>query len=207
LSSQRTQSTDYAGETEEKQMALVLGSDKTGTGLAQEIAGLAAGRQHNLAAYLVDGLHPINPAQADSIRKYLEGRPLRETTEEAIVAKAVPPAPRFTFGDIPAGFYATSNKTESANDYSFWKVTVSEKSGFRNVKRVIGGSATPLPQLVMIGRPQQTAALSAILRAGIETSAALYAKLETRCSDCGRQLTTERSREYGKGDICREKNG
>lgn len=189
-------------------MALVLGSDLTGMQLSEKIAATAAGKYHKLAAYMVDGQHPVTPAAADSILNYLVRCPDKASRQEETVASAPAPResrPRPVISDIPAGFYATPSATGN-NDYDFWKVTVSKK-GFRSVKRVLGGGSSQLPALVEIQRQPMAAALGAILRAGIQASADLYADLESRCSDCGRQLTDEVSRQARKGPICREKNG
>jgi hypothetical protein len=194
----------------EKKMALVLSTGIDNQTMTETVVRTAAAKSHRLAAYLVDGSQQVNPAQFDGIMKYLSRCPDKPRTpalEESMdqPEAAVTKWTSARWRDIPAGFYATPSATGN-NDYDFWKVTASAQ-GFRSAKRVIGGSSTPLPQLVVIGQAQGVAALGAILRAGITESAALYAKLETRCSDCGRQLTDETSRKFGKGKICREKNG
>jgi hypothetical protein len=190
-------------------MALVLGSDLTGQQLAGKIAALAAGKKHRLAPYQVDGEHPVTPAAADGIIRYLERCQDRTNVQskEAAMASAQAPAaqrPRENFQDILAGFYATPSATGN-NDLDFWKVTEGKKPGIRFVKRVIGGGSAQVPATVTLARPQQTAALQAILRAGIGASSDLYADKELRCTDCGRQLTDVESRAARKGPVCRSK--
>jgi hypothetical protein len=181
------------------------------------VGEMARVRYHHLAPDMVNGTRALSPQAAIKVIRYLgqlEVRNLpdvpsctREGRIQVPVQMTRPQLHRVAqrFQDIPAGFYATPSQTGN-NDFDFWKVTVNDR-GFRAVKRVLGGSDTPLPKLQVIGKTQQTGALGNILHAGIEASAALYAKLETRCSDCGRQLTDEESRRYGKGRVCREKNG
>jgi hypothetical protein len=182
-------------------MGLVLNAPGNGTDLARHVATVAASRVHKLKSFQVDGLHPLTPAAADGILRYLERCPLRESAPEAVV----PQQPRLSFSDIPKGFYATPNKTEGSNDFSFWKVTEGRQTGYRFVKRVVGGGTGMFPEMLDLGRQQQVSALRAILEFGIDTAASKYAELDTRCMACGRQLTDEDSRAYGKGPKCRAK--
>jgi Family of unknown function (DUF6011) len=198
-------------DDEEKQMGLVLGTDMSGQEMAEKIAATAAHKSHRLAAYQVDGRNPVNPAQFDGIMRYLSGCPdlPRTPTSEEEMARRSPVSTaqearkRANFQDIPEGFYATPSAT-GHNDYDFWKVAIG-KNDYRRAKRVIGGGSAQVPATVEIGKPQQIAALRAICLEGIEKSANLYADLESRCTDCGRQLTDEESRAARKGPVCRSK--
>jgi hypothetical protein len=194
-------------------------SREFGLALAELVAQAAAGRVHKLQSFQVDGKHPLTSAAANSILRYLGRCPLRDETEENVgrartqadvqalrqVTAESTVSARLSFSDIPGGFYATPNKTDGSNDFSFWKVTEGRKPGYRFVKRVVGGGSGMLPELLEVGHQQQVGALRAILDKGITESAALYSELETRCTACGRQLTDETSRAYGKGPKCREK--
>lgn len=179
--------------------------------MAQEIAAAAARKHHNLAAYLVDGCARVQPAQFDSIMRYLARcRDLagNESTRETMIRhipvhaeRQAQSAPRETFADIAAGFYATPSRTGN-NDLDFWKVLVG-KTGFRSVKRVIGGGSDKYPRLIEITRPEMGRALGAILRTGIQQAANEYARNEKRCKKCGIQLTDDESRAAGMGPVCR----
>lgn len=205
-------------------MALVLGSDLTGQELAEKIAAMAAGKSHKLASYQVDGRHPVSPAAADGIMKYLDRCPDRAVPEDQMTrptgaehyfterAAASPEyqealtaarAPRLTIQDITAGFYATPSRTGN-NDLDFWKVTVRD-NGFKVVKRVLGGGTDKSPRLEPAGQQQQAAALSAIIRTGLEESQRLFSSNMSRCQDCGHTLTDEESRAAGRGPVCRNK--
>lgn len=200
-----------------------MSSDTTGMVLAQKAAELASFKRHHLAAYMVDGKHPLTQAAFDGIMKNLarcenkEGLMAQPTgaeryfTERATASPEYQQAltaareqPRLTFQDIPAGFYATKSATGN-NDCDFWKVTVGKKD-FRGAKRVIGGGDLRTPKLIEIPKAQQITALRAIISAGIPEAARLYADLEQRCTSCGRQLTDEDSRRWGKGKICQGKD-
>lgn len=189
-------------------MALVLGSDLTGEQLAEKIAALAAGKQHRLAPYQVDGRHPVTPAAADGIIKYLNrcadraGGQAREETMSPRTAAQAPQGPRAVIADIPGGFYATPSRTGS-NDLDFWKVTKGRNPDIRFVKRVIGGGDTKYPHLVGVSRPEQFLALNAILQAGIDKAREDYADNEERCMKCGSQLTDDDSRAARMGPVCR----
>lgn len=201
---------------------MLVGDPKSrefGLALAGQVAQAAAGRVHKLQSFQVDGKHPLTAAAADSILRYLGRCPLRNETEEN-VGRARTPADaqafrqgetegtvsaRLNFSDISKGFYATPNKTEGSNDFSFWKVTEGRQTGYRFVKRVVGGGTGMFPEMMDLGRQQQVSALRAILEFGIDTAASKYAELDTRCMDCGRQLTDADSRAYGKGPKCRAK--
>lgn len=192
-------------------MALVLGSDLTGQQLAEKIAALAAGKQHHLAAYHVDGRHPVTPSAADGIMKYLmrcpdlpghaggeESMGRTRTARDARAAAGGQPA----IADIPGGFYATPSRTGS-NDLDFWKVTEGRKEGVRFARRVIGGGDAKYPHLVDTSRPEQILALNAILRAGIDKAREDYADNQERCMKCGIHLTDDESRAARMGPVCR----
>lgn len=188
-------------------MGLVLNAPGNGTDLARHVAAVAAGRVHKLKDFQVDGLHPLTPAAADGILRYLERCPVRDNAphaEEAAVTEAAATAPRQTIRDIDKGFYATPSRTGN-NDLDFWKVNVTPK-GFRNVKRVIGGGTDKYPKLVEISGEAQKGALGAILRAGIEEAANTYADKQERCKRCGLHLTDEVSRRDRMGKTCKEKS-
>jgi len=184
-------------------MALVLGSGLTGAQLAEKIAALAAGKQHQLAAYLADGRHPVTPAAADGIIRYLERCPDRAVQQDPEGSMPqVTGAGREAIADIPGGFYATPSRTGN-NDLDFWKVTEGRKPGVRFVKRVIGGGDTKYPHLVEISRPEQFLVLNAILQAGIDKARKDYADNEKRCMKCGIHLTDDESRAARMGPVCR----
>lgn len=190
-------------------MGLVLGTEMSPRQMAERVAATAAGKQHRLAAYLVDGRHEINPAQYAGIMRHLEGCPDLGATREEDMGRArtvtdAEAVARATISDIPAGFYATPSRTGS-NDLDFWKVRVSEKSGFRSVARVVGGGDARTPRLIEIGKQEQRAALGAILRTGIREAQEEYADKEERCMKCGRQLTDDDSRARRMGDWCASK--
>lgn len=191
-------------------MGLVLGSDMTGEQMAERIAATAAHKNHKIARYLVDGQHPVNPAQYDGIMRHLSGcpdLPRQRTAEENMApSTAAQPAqePRAVIADILAGFYATPSRTGN-NDFDFWKVTVVQDGpykGYRKAKRVVGGGDARTPRLIEVSKPEQRAALSAILRTGITKAQEDYADKEARCMKCGRQLTDEDSRLRRMGDWC-----
>jgi Family of unknown function (DUF6011) len=209
-----------------------MSSDTTGMALARKAAETAAGKQHRLAAFMVDGKHPLTQAAFDGIMRSLarcedkEGAVTQPTGADSYFAgraaaspeyrkaleaareqatRPVTAASRLKFEEIPAGFYATDSA--GANDLDFWKVTVSAKTGCRRARRVLGGGTTQQPKTVEISQQQQINALRVILRAGIEEASLRYAQAEDRCRDCGRQLTDENSRRIGKGNWCAEKNG
>ena len=113
---------------------------------------------------------------------------------------AQPCKPRADFSKIAQGYYATASATGN-NDLDFWFVRVPEDGrwqGFRFVKRYIGGQG---PQ--DIRKPEQMAALHAILEAGPDAAGMLFAQELGRCRKCGRDLTDETSRELGIGPVCR----
>jgi Family of unknown function (DUF6011) len=193
--------------------------------LAEEIATVAAGRVHNLAAYQVDGQHEPTPAQYRGIMAYLLLRPERPTEEQQMTRPtgaeryfeertAASPAYRQALADarkscqsdhvsdIAAGFYATPSRTGN-NDFDFWKVTEGRKPGVRFAKRVIGGGDTKYPRLVEVSQGEQRAALGAILRAGIQKAADDYADNQERCKKCGIHLTDDESRAARMGPVCR----
>jgi hypothetical protein len=194
-------------------MALILGSDLNGQQLAEKIAALAAGKQHRLQAFQVDGRHPVTPAAADGIIRYLSRCPDLDSaarSEDAGRARTAADARalgaagrRPVISDIEAGFYATSSATGN-NDLDFWKVLVT--NGFRRVKRVIGGGDLKYPVLVEISGDQQKRALGVILRAGISKAREDYADNQSRCMKCGAQLTDDESRATGMGPVCRGKS-
>jgi uncharacterized protein DUF6011 len=180
--------------------------------LAQEIAAVAAGRVHKLAAYQVDGQHEIAPGQYRGIMTYLLRCPERPTPEENVArheayqaeAEHARHAAGPVIADIPAGFFATPSRTGN-NDFDFWKVTEGRRAGIRFVKRVIGGGDLKYPRLEPVTKGEQMAALGAILRAGIEKSRNDYADNQQRCMRCGLHLTDEESRAARMGPVCREK--
>lgn len=206
-------------------MALVVNSDLTGMQLAEKVAALAATKQHHLGKDMVNGTRSLTPAAFDGIMQYLarcadkEGTVTEPTGAQRYFEQRAAASPayaealdeaktRLTFADIPAGFYATESKTSDVEGQcDFWKVTVSEKTGFRFVKRVLGGGTAQQPKLVEIPKQQQINALRAIIEAGIDASTALYAKKEQRCVKCGRQLTDEVSQEQMMGPDCFERYG
>jgi hypothetical protein len=205
-------------------MGLILGTSKSSEEMAGEIARLAAGKQHRLAAYLVDGRHHVNPAQYDGILRHLSRCP---DLEEASTPMAPPTGAERYFAqrgeasseyreahaaalgrahavisDIPQGFYATPCRTGN-NDLDFWKVTEGRKPGVRFAKRVIGGGDTKYPRLVEISQQEQRAALGAILRTGIDKAGKDYADNQERCKKCGIHLTDDESRSARMGPVCR----
>ena len=123
---------------------------------------------------------------------------------ENVPAAAAPTAPaakpaRTNFSDIAQGYYATASKTGN-NDLDFWFVKVPEDGkwkGYRFVKRVIGGHS---PERVH--KSTQLAALHAIVEAGPALAGKRFADELGRCSNCGRHLTDELSRERGMGPDC-----
>lgn len=185
-------------------------SPEFGLELARQVAKIAAGRQHKLAAYLTDGEHPLTPGQAIGIARHLSTCPVRPTPEENVARHEAYEADagheRHAAGDviadIAAGFYATASATGN-NDLDFWKVTEGRKPGVRFVKRVIGGGDQKYPRLVEISQQQQLAALRAILREGIEQAAEEYAVNQERCKKCGIHLTDDDSRAARMGPVCR----
>lgn len=190
----------------------VLGTDIPGHAMARKIAEVAAGKRHRLAPYQVDGQHPVSTMQFEGIMAYLARCPERPTQEQQMAryrpvtspAEARVRANREMIGDIPAGFFATPSRTGN-NDLDFWKVTVVQSGpykGYRKVKRVVGGGDSLLPRLIDVSKPEQAAALGAILQAGITTAQEAYADKEERCMKCGRQLTDEDSRARRMGDTC-----
>jgi len=193
--------------TREKKMALVVGTDMTGQAMSEKIAATAAHKDHKLAAFLVDGRKPVNPAQYDGIMRYLArcaDLPGQRTSEENMTPQAPAQEPPAVIADIPGGFYATPSRTGS-NDLDFWKVTEGRKPGVRFVKRVIGGGDTKYPRLVEASRPEQFLALNAILQAGISKAREAYADNQERCMKCGLHLTDAESRAFRMGRVCREK--
>jgi len=173
----------------------------------------AATKKHHLGKDMVNGTRPLTQAAYDGIMRNLarceDITPAASVKEETVTqpaAQAPEQRPRLTFQDVPAGFYATPSAAED-QDYDFWKVRVSEKSQYRSVARVLGGGTTLLPKLVEVTKGQQMAALRAIIREGVQESSDLYAEKESRCVDCGRQLTDEESRANKRGAICQGKNG
>jgi Family of unknown function (DUF6011) len=208
LSCQRTKSSREAGTTEEK-MGLVLGTDMSGQEMAGIIRKTAAAKVHRLAAYLVDGAKPVNPAQFDGIMNYLARCPdlpgprIAEETMAPTAAAQPAQEPRAVISDIPEGFYATPSRT-GHNDLDFWKVHVTGK-GYRKVKRVIGGGDEKYPRLLDISNQEGGAALGAILRTGISKAREDYADNQRRCMRCGLHLTDEDSRAARMGPVCREK--
>lgn len=194
-------------------MGLTLGTDKSNEQMAGEIAELAKTKDHRLAPYLVDGQHKVNPAQYAGIMAHLSRCPDIKTPEPQMArtapvrtAQEQASAPRGVIADIVKGFYAVPSATGN-NDFDYFKVTEGKVPGYRFVKRVLGGGTDHYPRLEPISKPQQMAALRAILDHGIEESGKLYAEKQVRCRDCGLQLTDEVSQAYGKGPVCREKNG
>lgn len=193
-------------------MGLVLGADMSPEQMAEKIARVAARKQHHLAPYLVDGKHPVNPAQFAGIMRNLERCQERPTQEQEMArqfpvssaGEARERANLPAIGDVIAGFYATPSRTGS-NDYDFWKVTEGRKPGVRFVKRVIGGGDLKYPRLEPVSRQEQMAALGAILRTGIEKSREDYADNQQRCMRCGLHLTDQESRAARMGPVCREK--
>lgn len=189
-------------------MGLVLGTSMSAEQMTAEVARVAASKRHHLAAYLVDGKHPISPAQHAGIMRNLSrcpDLPGPRATEESVKSQPEPgAAPRAVIGDIPGGFYATPSRT-GTNDLDFWKVTEGKKPGVRFVKRVIGGGDDKYPRLVEISRAEGFAALNAILRAGVTASSDAYADNQERCKRCGAHLTDEESRSARMGPVCREK--
>jgi hypothetical protein len=193
-------------------MGLVLGSDLTGAQLAERIAALAAGKQHRLASYQVDGKHPVTPAAADGIMKYLSrcaDLPGQRTTEEDMARYApvqggqeARAQANAVIADIPGGFYATPSRTGN-NDLDFWKVTEGRKAGVRFAKRVVGGGDAKYPRLVEVTQQEQRAALGAILRTGISKASEDYADNQERCKKCGIHLTDDESRTARMGPVCR----
>jgi len=193
--------------TREKKMALVVGTDMTGQAMSEKIAATAAHKNHKLAAFLVDGRKPVNPAQYDGIMRYLArcaDLPGQRTSEENMTPQAPAQEPPAVIADIPGGFYATPSRTGN-NDLDFWKVTEGRKEGVRFAKRVVGGGDTKYPRLVELSRQEQKAALGAILRTGISKAREDYADNQERCMKCGLHLTDEESRAYRMGRVCREK--
>lgn len=198
-------------------------SQMTGLMMARKIAETAAARDHKLAARQVDANVPVaSQVQYDSIMAYLdrcpvlpEPRPVplprtrpegKSVTRQEISQQAAKKA-ALSFGDIPAGFYATRAAGGGDDNLDFWKVTEGKRPGYRFAKRVLGGGTTQQPKLVEISKGQQISALRAIIDAGIIEAKALYAEKEERCTECGRQLTDKASREHGMGPDCWEKYG
>jgi Family of unknown function (DUF6011) len=199
---------------EEKKMTevqLLIGDPKSrefGLALAEMVAGVAVGKQHRLAPYLVDGKHVLTPGQAEGIMRHLKGCPDLSVVKEEDMGRARTRAdaeaacPSDHIADIAAGFYATPSRTGN-NDLDFWKVTEGRKPGVRFAKRVIGGGDAKYPRLVEISQPEQRTALGAILRTGISKSADAYADNQERCKKCGIHLTDDMSRAARMGPVCR----
>ena len=109
------------------------------------------------------------------------------------------PAQPANFKAISQGYYATKSATGN-NDLDFWFVRVPEDGrwqGFRFVKRILGGRGTQ-----QIRKPEQMAALHAILAAGTEAAGNLYADELGNCKKCGRDLTDDESRARRMGPVC-----
>jgi hypothetical protein len=73
-------------------MELVLGTGKSADQMMQEIAALAARKQHRLAAYQVTGTHSVNPAQYEGIMRHLRACPdlTAQPSREEEIAQHVP---------------------------------------------------------------------------------------------------------------------
>lgn len=201
-------------EEKMSEVEILTGDPKSrefGLALAAMVREKADGRQHRLATFMVDGMHPLTQGQAEAALRHLRGCPLLGEAREGDMGRArtasdvrdFQAAPdRPVIADIEAGFYATPSLTGN-NDLDFWKVLVSPKSGYRSVKRVIGGGDAKSPRLVEISNPEQRKALGAILRAGIDAAADAYADNEKRCKKCGIHLTDDVSRAARMGPKCR----
>jgi len=175
-----------------------MSTESTGMTLARKVHEAAAGKVHHLAAYLVDGEHPLTEKAYAAIMQNLARCPVRPTPEESVACHEA----GAVIADIAAGFYATPSATGN-NDLDFWKVTEGRKPGMRFVKRVVGGGDQKCPKLVDISQQQQFAALRAILREGIAKASDQYADNQGRCKKCGIHLTDDDSRAARMGPVCR----
>lgn len=192
--------------------------------LMNNIRALASTKRHRLAPDQVNGTRMHTLPAAKRILAYLskcqdlQPEPVRaQPAEKPVVTQpAQSPAPRATgnfppplsaFGDIPGGYFATPSAT-GRNDFDFWRVDRPEKgrwAGHAFVKRILGGGIGDEMRTVEISNMQQRLALVAIREVGVEEAGMLFARHLGRCTDCGRVLTDETSKFYGKGETCRNK--
>lgn len=119
------------------------------------------------------------------------------------------PAPISAYLHLPAGYYATPSRTGN-NDYDFWRIDKPESGKWAGrifVKRIVGGGTDGDMQTHQLDNMQQRLACEAIVGYGLEESRMLFATEMTRCTDCGRMLTDQESRDAGRGPTCRNKKG
>jgi len=124
---------------------------------------------------------------------------------EAPAPQAAAPSAERRGGDwtqVPDGRYAVPSQS-GRNDLDFWFVSTApddagEWAGFRRVSRVVGGRADG-----RVRGATRTAALEAIIAAGIEDARMTYARELGRCWHCNLHLTDEASRAAGMGPVCR----
>lgn len=129
-------------------------------------------------ARLLQGIKDMQPKQADKPRQSAN------------------------FKSIPQGYYATRKE----HGIDFWFVRVPETGkwdGYRFVRRIVGGSGSP----ISIHGSESVAALHAILEAGVEAAGNLFADELEECKHCRKPLTRKASREMRKGSTCADNRG
>lgn len=198
-----------------------LGRAMAPASMMDEIRALAGRKDHRLGKDMT-GIQPLTLVSAKMVLAHLAKCSDRQSVLDGTVQAATrtAPAPRppqgevlpqlSAFTDIPEGFYATPCPTGS-NDLDFWRVTKGKEgtkwaeSSF--VKRVLGGGSGTEIRTEELGNIQQRRALVAIREVGTDASKKAFADAIDRCSDCGRMLTDDVSRSFGKGPTCRNKKG
>jgi hypothetical protein len=114
-----------------------------------------------------------------------------------------------SFASLAEGYYATRSRTGN-NDLDFWRIdkpSSGKWAGYMFVKRIVGGGQGDEMQTFQLSNMQQRLACEAIMDLGAEESRMLFAAEMTRCTDCGRMLTDQASRDAGRGPTCRNKRG
>jgi hypothetical protein len=167
-----------------------------------DIPEVAAIREEALASYRAGRLN--NEAVSNLITNLRDRFPVRRGGRVAASQTGGPKGGAWT--EVPDGYYAVASRTGN-NDLDFWFVSTAgedagEWAGFRRVARVIGGHAD-----VRVKGRERTAALEAILAAGIDEARMTYARENIRCWHCNTQLTDETSRALGVGPVCRRNLG
>jgi hypothetical protein len=117
------------------------------------------------------------------------------------------PPPISSFLHLAAGYYATPSASGN-NDYDFWRIDRPETGKWAGrifVKRIVGGGTGDDMQSFQLTNIQQRMACQAIVDYGPEQSRMLFAGKVGRCTDCGRMLTDQVSRDAGRGPTCRNK--
>lgn len=203
-------------------------SGKSVQEMMAEIAVLAKVKKHHLAPDMVNGRRQLTEASArmallhlhrcaDIARPDPDGSrmPAPAGASRPAAAPVQPAAPQqpslpvlAAFKDIPEGYYATVSRTGS-NDLDFWRVDKPAKGkweGYSFARRILGGGDGSEMRTVDLPNIQQRLALQAIREAGTDQAKMAFATAIDRCSDCGRMLTDEISRQVGKGPTCRARS-